>query len=53
MSKPKCDIKGCGKSMNDMHPTEERKDGSLYENLTTKRAFFICTECEVKLGLKK
>ena len=49
----KCNIKGCGKLMNKMHLIDARTDGNLYENLETKRTYHICTECEVKLGLKE
>lgn len=51
MSSPKCDIAGCGKPMNPIYPTSERTDGSLFENLKTKRAYFICSACEKDLGL--
>ena len=47
----KCDIKGCEKPMNVMHPTKPRVDGGLFENLDTGRAYHICNECIEKLGL--
>ena len=47
----KCDV--CGKAMAPMHPTQDRKDGSLYENLKTKRAYHICTKDEEKFGFVK
>ena len=49
----KCDITGCRKEMAAMHLTEPRKDGTLYQNLLTGRAYHICLECEQKLGLKE
>jgi len=49
----KCDVKGCGKPMAVMHPTNERTDGGLFENVTTKRAYYICTACIETLGLKE
>jgi len=49
----KCDIKGCSKPMAVMHPTNERTDGGLFENVTTKRAYHICTACIETLGLKE
>jgi len=48
----KCDITNCGKEMTVMHPTEARKDGALFQNLDSGRAYFICNGCIEKLGLR-
>lgn len=50
----KCEIAGCGREIEDFHPSNPRTDGSaLIQVLKTGRLFWVCENCLKKLGLIK
>ncbi len=48
-----CEIIGCGKEMEDFHPSKSRTDGILVQVLSTGKLYWMCNNCGKGLGLIK